>query len=66
MSPEIKDDSDCFLTVSFHIRLMRLCEQRKAVIDQGFNIVPLLFKASGGGWSSYVGLEPLHLYIGFK
>lgn len=29
MSPEMKEDSDCFLTVSFHIRLMRLCVERK-------------------------------------
>lgn len=30
MSPVMKDDSDCFLTVSFHIRRMRLCrEERK-------------------------------------
>lgn len=29
MSPEIKDDSDCFLTVSFHILLIRLCQVNK-------------------------------------
>lgn len=29
MSPEMKEDSDCFLTVSFHIRLMRLWGQRE-------------------------------------
>ncbi len=34
MSPEMKEDSDCFLTVSFHIRLMRLWVERKAAIDQ--------------------------------
>lgn len=33
MSPEMKEDSDCFLTVSFHIRLMRLWVERKAAID---------------------------------
>lgn len=35
MSPEMKEDSDCFLTVSFHIRLMRLCVEKKATTDQG-------------------------------
>lgn len=30
MSPEMKEDSDCFLTVSFHIRLMRLCAGEKS------------------------------------
>jgi len=34
MSPEMKEDSDCFLTVSFHIRLMRLCVEKKAATDQ--------------------------------
>lgn len=34
MSPEMKEDSDCFLTVSFHIRLMRLCWDRKDATDQ--------------------------------
>lgn len=29
MSPVMKEDSDCFLTVSFHIRRMRLCEGKK-------------------------------------
>lgn len=29
MSPEIKEDSDCFLTVSFHILLIRLCQVNK-------------------------------------
>lgn len=29
MSPEIKEDSDCFLTVSFHILLIRLWAQKK-------------------------------------
>lgn len=29
MSPEIKEDSDCFLTVSFHILLIRLCQINK-------------------------------------
>ncbi|MEQ2173548.1 hypothetical protein GOODEAATRI_033172, partial [Goodea atripinnis] len=33
MSPEMKEDSDCFLTVSFHIRLMRLCVKKKAAAD---------------------------------
>lgn len=28
MSPVIKEDSDCFLTVSFHIRRMRLCGEK--------------------------------------
>jgi hypothetical protein len=28
MSPEMKEDSDCFLTVSFHILLIRLCGRR--------------------------------------
>lgn len=34
MSPEIKDDSDCFLTVSFHILLIRLCvpEEYRALV----------------------------------
>lgn len=27
MSPVMKDDSVCFLTVSFHIRRMRLCRE---------------------------------------
>lgn len=35
MSPEMKEDSDCFLTVSFHIRLMRLCAGERRAIDQG-------------------------------
>lgn len=29
MSPVMKEDSDCFLTVSFHILRMRLCGERK-------------------------------------
>lgn len=29
MSPVIKEDSDCFLTVSFHIRRMRLCGDKQ-------------------------------------
>lgn len=28
-SPVMKEDSDCFLTVSFHILRMRLCGERK-------------------------------------
>lgn len=31
MSPVIKEDSDCFLTVSFHIRRMRLCGDKQHV-----------------------------------
>lgn len=31
MSPVIKEDSDCFLTVSFHIRRMRLCRDKQHV-----------------------------------
>lgn len=28
-SPVMNEDSDCFLTVSFHILRMRLCRERK-------------------------------------
>lgn len=31
MSPVMKEDSDCFLTVSFHIRRMRLCGDKQHV-----------------------------------
>lgn len=33
MSPVIKEDSDCFLTVSFHIRRMRLCGEKQQIKD---------------------------------
>lgn len=43
MSPEMKEDSDCFLTVSFHILLMRLCVERKEPL---IRTVPPIFRAS--------------------
>lgn len=45
MSPEMKEDSDCFLTVSFHIRLMRLWVEKKGSHWSGLNTARLLLKA---------------------
>lgn len=44
MSPEMKEDSDCFLTVSFHIRLMRLWVEKKGSHWSGLNTARLLLK----------------------
>lgn len=33
ISPEMNEDSDCFLTVSFHILLIRLCEINKRPLN---------------------------------
>lgn len=49
MSPEIKEDSDCFLTVSFHIRLIRLCTTDiKGLLRDSYGFIVLGFPFFGG------------------
>lgn len=62
MSPEMKEDSDCFLTVSFHILLMRLWFKEKSSHWSALAVALLSFKACEHRVTTWVHDSQLNLF----